>query len=275
MESRGDRPADWDRHIVLVHENERQRRQGVAAWVRAGLRQGAKVIYIEPADEPAERSFRGLLEEHAVDADDAFGSGQLELFEASDAVYSPTWQDSKSDEALSQGYPSVRWSGEEATAWGVMPPAAHADVEWATDELCRTRPVSVLCQYSSRLPQATLQTVCAMHGGGLREAQLSTTFVPGGLALAGAVDASNERLLRCALMAATATTTKRGGCMVVDLGRLEFLDVSGAKALLTGTTDHRLKNGSVRLRAPQPPVEQLLRLLGADTADGFELEVAR
>ena len=275
MESRDDRTADWDQHVVLVHENERQRRHGVAAWVRRGLDLGAKIIYIEPADEPRERSFRRLLKEHAIDVDEALATGQLEVLEASNEVYSPSWQDGKVEVALVQGYPSVRWSGEAATAWGVMPPSVHADVEWATDELCVTRPVSVLCQYSARLPQATLQTVCAMHGGGLREELLTTRFIADGLALAGAVDASNERLLRCALMAATATTTKTPGAMVVDLEHLEFLDVSGARALLTGTTAHRLEKGTVLLRAAQPSVEQVLRLLGADTAEGFEVEGAR
>lgn len=274
MESRGDQPADWDGHVVLVHDNEQQRRHGVAAWVRRGLDLGAKILYVEPPDEPEERSFRGLLREHALDAHEALRDGQLEVLYASNEVYSPSWQESVVDEALAVGYPSVRWSGAAVTAWGVMPPTVHADVEWATDELCQNRPVSVLCQYSTRLPQATLQTVSAMHGDGIREAQLRTSPVPGGLAIAGSVDASNERLLRCALMAATATATTRGGTLVVDLAGLEFLDVSGAKALITGTTSHRIKKGTVRLLAAQPPVDQLLRLLGAHEAEGFEMEAS-
>lgn len=278
MESQGERPADWDGHIVLVHDDERTRRSGVAAWARRGLELGAKILYIEPPDEAGERSFQGVLKEHAVDAEEALESGRLVVLEASDEAYSPSWQELVTDEALGEGYPTVRWSGEEVTAWGVMSAKVHADVEWATDDLCHTRPVSVLCQYSSRVPQATLQTVCAMHGDGVREAQLRTYPVPGGLAVAGSVDASNERLLRCALTATTATTAtaaSHGGSLVVDLSGLEFLDVSGAKALVTGTTSHRIKNGMVRLRSAQPAVEQVLRLLGADTADGFEVEVSR
>lgn len=274
MESHGERRADWDGHVVLVHDDERTRRGGVAAWVRRGLALGAKILYIEPPHEADERSIRGVLKEHAIDAEAAFESGQVDVLEASPEAYSSSWQELVTDVALQEGYPTVRWSGEEVTAWGVMSPRVHADVEWATDDLCRTRPVSVLCQYSSRVPQATLQTVCAMHGDGVREAQLRTYPVPGGMAVAGAVDASNERLLRCALSAATATAGSRGGPLVVDLSGLEFLDVSGAKALLTGTTSHRIERGRVHLRSAQPAVEQVLRLLGADTADGFEVEAS-
>ena len=62
---------------------------------------------------------------------------------------------------------------------------------------------------------------------------------------------------------------------MVDLAGLEFLDVSGAKALITGTTSHRISKGTVRLLAAQPPVDQLLRLLGAHEAEGFEMERPR
>jgi len=267
------RRDEWDGHRVLVHDNERQRRTGVAAWVRRGLEVGAKILYIEPSHEPADRSLTGLLREHAVDADAARERGQLEVRAATPDAYDPSWQAEVVEESLAAGYPSVRWSGESTTAWSVMSPSAHAEVEWATDQLCEEQPVSILCQYSAGLPQTTLQSVCAAHGGGMRETQLRTTPIPEGVALSGAVDAANQRLLRCALVAATASTDDRS-VFVVDLSELEFLDVAGARAFLTGTTGHRIRRGTVRLRAPQRPVESVLRLLRVDVADGFEVEGA-
>lgn len=271
MESFDGRQADWDGHLVLVHDNERQRRNGVAAWVRRGLDLGAKIVYIEPTDVPAHRSFDGLLKEHAVDVGEAFESGQIEVFAAAPDVYEPAWQSKVVEAALAAGYPSVRWSGEAATAWSVMSPSAHADIELATDRLCQEQPVSILCQYPADLPQPTLQVVCAMHGAGAREAQLRTSPVPEGVALAGSVDASNQRLLRSALIAASSSTADRS-VFVIDLRELEFLDVAGARAFLTGTTGHRIRRGTVCLRGPQRPVESVLRLLRVDVADGFEVE---
>jgi len=265
-------PRSWDGHLVLVHGSEQQRRAGVAAWVRRGLDLGAKILYIEPADESAGRSLVGVLQDNEIHADEALDRGQLQVVPADGNAYSPTWQATAVEKALAEGYPTVRWSGEAETAWGVMPPSAHADVEWATDELCHTQPVSILCQYPSGLTQATMQTVCAMHGGGVRESLLQTSPVPGGIALAGEVDLSNEKILHSSLIAAGATTEVGRGSLVVDLSRLEFLDVAGARAFLTATTAHRASGGTVLLRAAQPVVERVLRLLGVDRADGLELE---
>lgn len=265
------RPGDWDGHLLLVHDNERQRRTGVAAWVRRGLEVGAKILYVEPYGEHFERALPWLLREHAIDAEAALASGQLQVVEASPETYDTRWQEKVSQEALTAGYPSVRWSAEATTAWSVMSPTTHAEVERETDQLCAEQSISVLCQYAADLPQATLQTVCALHGGGLRETQLWTWPLPEGIALAGAIDASNQRTLRSALVAATAATEPKS-TFVVELQELEFLDVAGARAFLTGTTAHRIRRGTVCLRAPQRAVESVLRLLRVDHADGFEVQ---
>lgn len=274
MESLDRRPADWEGHVALVHDSERQRRIGVADWVRRGLDLGAKILYTEPEDTPPERSLLGVLAEHAVRVEDALADGRLEIFTASDEVYSPAWQEGVVDEALAFGYPSVRWSGEERTAWSVMPPARHTEIEWETGLLCDTRPVSIMCQYSAHLPQATLETVCAVHGAGVRDSQLQALPTPDGLVLAGSADAANDRLLRSTLVARAATAAGDGGRITVDLGELEFLDVAGARALWTGTTAHRIRGGTVRLTRPQPRVDRMLRLLGVHQAPGFEMEDA-
>lgn len=271
MEPVDGRPVGWDGHLVLVHHNEQQRRAGVAAWARRGLDLGAKILYLEPAEEPSERSFRSVLDEHGVDSDGAWDRGQVQVLPANDETYSPIWQAGVVDEALADGFGTVRWSGEATTAWRVMRPSVHARIEWAADELCRSRPVSSLCQYSAGLTQPTLQTVCAMHAGGLRQSLLQTYPIPEGIAVAGEVDRSNERLLRSALTAAAATRSS-GEPLVVDLAGLGFLDVAGARALLTGTTNHRIDGGCVRLRAAQRPVDRVLRLLGVDRETGFRME---
>ena len=130
---------------MLVHSDERHRRAGVAAWVRRGLEVGAKILYTEPADEPAERALINVLKQHELYVDRAVDRGQLQVIPADDVTYSTTWQANTIDAALAAGYPTVRWSAEAETAWGIMPPTVHADIEWATDKMCQRRPVSILC----------------------------------------------------------------------------------------------------------------------------------
>jgi anti-anti-sigma factor len=268
------RPHSWDGHLLLVHDSERQRRAGVSAWVRRGLELGAKILYIERPDEPVERSLMGVLRADEVRADAAVDRGQLEIVPAGDEAYSQEFQTQAIHDGLAMGYPTVRLSGEAETAWSVMSPAAHADVEWATDDLCQRLPVSILCQYSGGMTQATLQTVCAMHTGGVRQTLLHTSPLPGGIALVGEVDVSNEAILRSSLMAACSAGIGRGA-FVVDLRGLDFLDVSGAKALLAATSAHRSNGGKVLLRAARPQVDRILRLLDVHRAPGTVLEGAR
>jgi anti-anti-sigma factor len=264
-------PQMWDGHLLLVHGSEQQRRAGVVAWVRRGLELGAKILYVEPVDVPAERSLMQVLRTSNIDVREAVGRGQLQVLPPDGEAYNTGLRARSVDDALAEGYPAVRCSREATTAWGGMSSIAHAHLERETDELCRTRPLSILCQYSASLAPATLQSAFAMHGGGVRESQLSAWPVPGGIALAGEVDVCNEAVLRSSLTAAVSAEVG-GGCFVVDLSRLSFLDVSGVRALLKGTSAYRLNGGTVLLRAAQPPVDRILTLLEINREQGCMLQ---
>lgn len=265
MKSLGRRPLGWDGHLLLLYHHESQRRRGVAMWVQRGLELGAKILYTEPPGEPPERSLSGVLQTHAR-AREAVESGQIQVVVAEQAAFDPAWQASVIDEALEQGYPSVRWSGEARTAWAVMSPARHADLERTTDGLCRSHPVSVMCQYSARESMEVLRPVCTVHGAGLRERLFEASPFPGGLAVAGEVDVSNQDILGSLLSAATSTTERDP--FVVDLSALSFLDVAGARALMTGAAPCQSRGGHVLLLAPQPQVDRLIRMLGIDRMQG-------
>lgn len=257
---------------MLVHQGESQRRAGVAAWAGNALQLGARILYIEPHDVPVERSLLHVLDEHSVAVADAVASGQLTVLAADAEVYSPTWRAQMVDEALAEGYPTVRWSGETRTAYATISRTAHAELERASDELCRTKPVSMLCQYPSGVGDADLQEACAVHAHGVRESATRTRPMADGIALGGSVDVANEKVVRSALAVATSTPHDGRGSFVVDLGALDFIDVAGVRALLVGTSAHRANGGQVRLRAPQPQVERLLRMLAVHEADGMRIE---
>lgn len=227
-----DRRPDCEGHLLLLYHEESYRRTGVAAWLRRGLELGAKILYIEPPDELSARSLSGLLQDQP-DAGEAVERGQIQVVPADRTAYDPLWQASVVEDALRQGYPSVRWSAEATTAWSVMPRNRHADFERTTDRLCQSLPVSVMCQYPARESIEVLGPVSSVHASGLRERLFQAAPFEGGLAVSGEVDASNHDILRALLQAATAATDRDS--FVVDLSGLDFLDVRGARALMAGT----------------------------------------
>src|SRR4051794_845978 len=197
-------------------------------------------------------------------------SGQIQHVPADRAAYDPAWQASVVERALRQGYPSVRWSGDATTAWRVMPQPQHAVVERATDQVCRSRPVSAMCQYPVREAAAILRRVSAVHGAGVRERLLEAAPIEGGLALSGELDISNQGILRLLLLAAT--TSPARDPFVVDMSGLDFLDIGGVRSLMAGTDLYRRRGGHVRLQTPRPHVDRLIRILGVHRERGFLTE---
>ena len=118
---------------------------------------------------------------------------------------------------------------------------------------------------------ADLQGAIAVHRAGVRDALFSAWPVPGGIALAGEVDVCNEAVLRSCRVAAVSAQVGEGS-FVVDLSRLGFLDVSGVRALVTGTSAHRLNGVTVLLRQARPAVARILGVLDVNRERGFVLQ---
>lgn len=268
MRNPGGQAGDWDGHLVLLYHLESQRRTGLSRWVRRGLELGSKILYTEPPFEPPERSLSGLLRDDA-EALAALDRGQIQVLLADETAYDPAWQASVVEDALDHGYPSVRWSAEATTAWDVMPRDRHVEIERATDDLCRSQPLSVMCQYAVDESIDDLSHLCCVHGAGLRERRFHASRFPGGLAVAGEIDRSNHDILRSLLSATTAGSEQDH--VVVDLRHLDFLDVEGARSLIKGTAHYRERGGRVRLETAGSLVGTVLRLLGVDRAPGMLL----
>ena len=267
MASNGPSGLEWRGHQLLIHSSEQERRTAVTAWANRGLHLGEKVVYIEAQDEAPARALLGLLDAQRAHVDDAVVRGQLEVVEADRDVFSPQGLADVVDRALHQGYPHVRISGEAATAQAVVPARSQEELERATDLLCHTRPVSVMCQYPEELVGEALAVVSGMHRDGIRQSLFGTARRPGGVVVAGEVDISNHDVLRSALRAASAD----GDFFVVDLSALTFLDLSGARAILAGTTVHRRNGGRVRLSGAAPQVQLVLQVCGVADVEGLEV----
>jgi anti-anti-sigma factor len=263
----GWRPG-WDGHLLLFYDDEAQRRDGVAAWVRRGLELGSKILYTVPQDDHPADPAAGLLGDEPG-ALEAMHRDQIQMVPADRTTYDPDFMEALVDGALAEGYPSVRWSANVATAWGVMPRSRHERLEQAVDRLCTSRPLSVLCQYPTPESRDAVGALSRSHRAGLRQQLMQAAPVDGGLAVAGELDITNERTLRSLLAAETAAAEH--GLFVLDLSLVDFLDLPGARALLFGTLDYRCGGGRVRLQAPQPHVAHLIHLLGIDREDAVEV----
>ena len=260
----------WDGHLLLLHRTEHDRAAALAAWARHGLDRGERVVLIEPEGAAYPDSATTVLRSHGTDPAAFLACGQLQVLAADRDLYSLQGQVDLVEGALRDGFPGVRVTARAEAADSLVDGQEHADLERAMNRLCHTRPVSALCQYEADLAPMMLHALCGMHADGIVEAQLRCRATPDGLSLAGDVDVSNHEVLRFALRAAI--TTESTEDLVVDLTDVGFLDVCGARALLTGTTEHRAAGGRLRLLRPSPAVERLLVLLGLDRAPGMILE---
>jgi hypothetical protein len=175
----------WDGHLLLLHQTEPERHVELAAWVRRGLKRDEKILYTQLEDEPSARSILTVLANQNVDIDDALRRKQLQLLPLHE-FYAPQGQLQLVKKALAEGYRAVRMSAEAKAALSILPRANHLEIEASMEHLCRTHPVSALCQYDrAMLTDDRLREVASSHVRGVRASQLHTGGQADALLLAG------------------------------------------------------------------------------------------
>ena len=265
----GTAPLGWDGHILLLYGSESERLSALTAWARRGLENDEKVIYTEARETPPERTLVRLLQDDGIDAATATAKGCL-VVQSPAEFFPPDGQAGMLERALAEGYRGLRLSARASSTVTVMPQAAHGDVERAFDRLCRTRPVSALCQYEQRgMPGDRLREVAASHlSGGIRQHALSVAQHVGLLVLAGEIDVSNHDILMWALRVAAEQASQT---LRLDVSQVEFLGAAGCRALDDGTFRFRRRGGRVLLIEPKPWVERILRVARVDQIERIEL----
>ena len=279
----------WDGHLFSLHASETERRSQLATWVRWGLERDEQVIYGQDDPESSDPDFSGpespdpespelsvlaVLARQGIDVQAATAQGRLLVLPLA-AVYGarPDEQVARVERALAEGYRGVRTSGQASAAPSGAPEELYPSLARSLELLCRTHPMSALCQYDRAMTVgAGLEQAAAAHGGGIREAQLHTARTSDAtgsqLSLAGEVDWSNELVLLSAVEAAVSTASEM---LWLDLRRVAFLSVGGCRALVAGTQPFRDQGGQLLLVAPQPIAERVLRLSGLDALLNVEI----
>jgi anti-anti-sigma factor len=264
-----DTQLGWDGHLVLLPGSEDERRSRLSSWVRSGLDRGQQVVYAENGTTPADHSVFAVLDEHGVDTVRARARDTLVLVSPEEVSVPGGWR-AVAERGL-EHHPAVRLSGEPCGAG--QPAAVLAELDRDLDELRRTLPVSVLCQYGGPVASGEpFDGVAGFHRDGVRERQLQTALRDGMLVLAGEVDLANEAVLVPVVRSATAGA---GPVLALDLRRLSFLSVGGCRALVTATEAFRARGGCIELRSPQWIVERAVRMFGLDDLANMEVAGSR
>jgi anti-anti-sigma factor len=90
--------------------------------------------------------------------------------------------------------------------------------------------------------------------------------------LSGEVDFSSAELLAEALRRMSAPEPATTTTTVLDLTDLRFIDVSGCRALVTGTDELRRTGGRVTISGATGHIHKVMTLLGMDRIAAVELQ---
>lgn len=268
-------------HACCRFAHAGDRRRIAAAFVSEALTRGHKIVYL------CDRDPGTLVAELAADddrVDTAIGSGQLDVRPARD-TYAPqgrfdvermllTARDER-DRAIAEGYPALSFTGDMGWADASLPGFERlAEYERSLAELMERGGLVALCQYDAGGPlgPATLSNVAAAHEVDLSPelAALSRT----GTLWGARIDAG--RVLRltgdldfeCADALAAVLDAHFHGPLFLDLADLDFVDVTGMRAL-RGHKGQRLT-----ISGASAPVHRMVQMLAWDTDPDVEVLAA-
>jgi anti-anti-sigma regulatory factor len=258
-------------HVGLVYPTMRVRDDTVGAFVETGLRLGENVVLAT-----GEQGWESGLAEHGVDTRRSPESGSLITLEAPH-FFPAQGQAALVDPLLASGRRGVRLVTSAEEALNYLGEPTFRRVEQEMDDLCETRPVTLLCHLGSAIAlgepaSPALDTFVDTHADALRCPLLTMHRTAGGVRLRGEADVGSGGLLETVLARAGKANGSVGhlshdATLEVDLSELDFLDVAGYRALRRGTEQWRWRGGTVLLTGARGIVRRVLDLVGLG-ADG-------
>ena len=250
-------------HRCLVYDDAEQRAERTASWVRHGLHDGERVVYVQPHGMAGR--FKDDLASWGLDATTLLRDGRVVLLSPEQALLvDGDWDvatrmalhEAFVRESVGAGFSAVRMGADAGAAMAFIPGLdALARYEDGMETLTLRLPVSVLCLYERRAFGQALGAVALAHPRGIGDRQMQIVAKPGHVTLVGEVDLSNTELMASALREAVTLD----GRLVVDLAGVSFIDLGGTTQLIDlarrlGGRDHVRVIGAPR---------QLRRILGA------------
>jgi anti-anti-sigma regulatory factor len=277
----GLRPGD---HACLTFSDADERLDIVAAFVRDGLEQGARVLCLTDALAPAQLTAE--LADRGLPVHDSLGSRQLEVAASTAAFVASGMFDparviatlrNRIDEALCAGYPGLRIAVD--MCWALRPVTGVEQLvayEHQFTRLLAGCRATAVCQYDRlSFDAVTLAGVAAAHSRAVAAVtyhsdavlRICRQHIPPGVRLAGELDYRGLDALNRALGEAVRLDSH----IFLNLAQLSFIDVAAAGAILQAALG--LADSQRMTAVCQPPVGKVLRTLGADSVPPLRLVI--
>lgn len=145
-------------HLCAFYENKMEQFRMALPFIERGLALGEKCLYI--ADENTVAEIKAGLLMHGVDVERHLSSAQLAILTKRESylrlgAFDPkamiSFWDAAINEALRQGYPGLRATGE--ASW-ILQDLSSTEVFWEYEAMLNAgfgdRPVKILCQYNTK-----------------------------------------------------------------------------------------------------------------------------
>jgi anti-anti-sigma factor len=271
------RPGD---HICWSFADDAERRRVAAAYVRGGLRDRHRILYLAAAVDPdaalAELADGGIDIRAAVAGDRlrvscayaAYLSGGVFDPAATDAL----WRE-EVDRTRRAGHAGLRALGDMAWAAYRAPGVDRlAGYEAQVNRLYADGYAMAVCLYDRRLfADAALAGTVRAHPVTItpRTSRLATPLLRlirhgGCLAVCGEADLSNRDAFTAVL--SHAVEDSAAGTVTLDLTGLRYADATACKLIVAVG---RAGGGRIRVAGARPPVRRLLALQGAEEVAGL------
>ena len=159
-------------HLCCLHETDEQHRAVITPFLRQGLEQGQKVIYI--VDVRTAETILGYLRDDGLEVEPFLTRGQLEILSHTatylqEGTFDPDRMIARlraeTEQALAEGYPALRVTGEMTWALRGLPGSERLiEYEAKLNEFLPGSQCLALCQYDRRqFDPAVLLDVLRTH----------------------------------------------------------------------------------------------------------------
>jgi anti-anti-sigma factor len=259
-------------HVCWVHDgNDDTFDRAVGRFLVGGLDRGERLLCVgDRVIDSLRKPSSGLADVDALLAD-----GTLQTVSAGDAYEATAefvpedqfaYYDAATRRALDDGYQGLRVVAE-VSALAADPVHRPALVRWehlADDYIASGSGFTAMCAYSGELARAALDDLTAVHPLVHAPAGAPAFQVffddDGGLALTGSVDTfSADRLARV-----LAASPAEPPSVVLDLGRIEFIDVAACRVLARWAAALSARSVAVELTGASALVRRMWLLLSLD-----------
>ena len=270
-----------DDHACLTFGEAEELFDLTAAFVRDGLAEGLKVLWLSeaaPGSAVAELARRGIAVEQAM------AVGQMTAAECEGRLLAGTvfsadaaigWLTGQVKSCREEGFPGLRVAVD--MSWALRPIAGIEQLpkfeEGIAAALAGTR-ASVLCQYDrERFDPVTLASVAGFHTRSVAAAtyyadavlRICRQYAPPGIRIAGEIDYQAEDALALAL----AEALRLDGDIVINMAALAFIDAPCAK-MIADAARTLSESRTVVLRCPRE-LAAVFGRLGVTEAAGVRL----